>query len=35
VRGRPWWWLVFLRIADPLAAVVANWWAWWLVAAGW
>ena len=34
-RGWPWWWLVFLRIADPLAVVVASWWAWWLVAAGW
>jgi hypothetical protein len=29
-QGWPWWWLVFLRIADPLAVVVASWWAWWL-----
>jgi hypothetical protein len=34
-RWWPWWWLVFLRITDPLAVVVAGWWGWWLVVAGW
>ena len=34
-QGWPWWWLVFLRIADPLAVVVASWWARWLVVASW
>jgi hypothetical protein len=29
-QGWPWWWLVFLRIADPLGVVVASWRAWWL-----
>lgn len=30
VRRGPWWWLVFLRIADPLAVVVASSRGWWL-----